>query len=358
MHIGYDAKRFFLNRAGLGKYSRVLITEIWNAFPEIRTTLFTPNIRGSLFSVKDLPEQAPHCTNLGLLPDAIWRTRRITGLCRDQRIDLYHGLSHEIPANWNPKTIPSVMTIHDVLFLDYPNEYKLPDRWLYKAKLTSSITKSSHLVCVSEYTKSRLLSHFSIPEEKITVIPPPVDVSYWSEKKEEDGTLQEIPPSYLLFVGTWGKRKNLQNVIRAMNILRWPLPLVIVGNTASAHMIQLQGKPVHFLRNLSDAQMRTLYQNSEALLYPSLAEGFGLPIVEALASGTSVITSGRGAMKEAAAGLATLCEPEDADSIAEAIQRTLSSPRSPLPHKKEILLPFDAPEIANKTVRLYKTLLQ
>jgi glycosyltransferase involved in cell wall biosynthesis len=357
MHIGYDAKRFFLNRAGLGKFSRVLITEIWKAFPDIRTTLFTPNVRDSFFSVNDLPEQADICTNSSLLPDALWRSSRITRLCRDRHVDLYHGLSHEIPANWNAMAIPAVMTVHDVLFLDYPQEYPLLDRLLYRAKLTTSIAKCSHLVCVSEYTKSRLLAHVSVPEAKITVIPPPVDLSFWSQKDYAIGTFQDLPASYLLFVGTWGQRKNLSNVLNAMQQLRWPLPLVVVGKTASAHMDQVKDMPVHFLQNLSDEQIRTLYQRSEALLYPSLAEGFGLPIVEALASGTRVVTSNRGAMVEAAAGLATLCDPEDVESIAEALEHALATPKDTYSGNKENILRFDAPQVAQKTVGLYKSLL-
>jgi glycosyltransferase involved in cell wall biosynthesis len=357
MHIGYDAKRFFLNRAGLGNYSRVLLEAIWKSYPEIRMTLFTPNTRGSHYSQKDLPDEAEVCTNSSLLPDALWRTRRITGLCQDRHIDLYHGLSHEIPANWNPKAIPAVMTVHDVLFLDYPQEYKSLDRFFYRAKLMSSIAKCQHLICVSKYTKERLLAHVPVPEEKITVIPPPVNLSYWSGKGVEDGTIPEVPSSYLLFVGTWGERKNLKNALRALEKLNWPVPLVVVGKVAAEIMTYVSGKPVRFLQNLSNEQIRTLYQNSEALLYPSLAEGFGLPVVEALASGTRVITSNRGALIEAAAGLATLCDPEDVDSIAEAILSVLTDQKKETRGNKEMLLPFDAAEVALKTVGLYRNLL-
>jgi glycosyltransferase involved in cell wall biosynthesis len=354
MYIGYDAKRFFFNKAGLGKYSRELISAILTEYPNHKISLFVPSLTNKNF---DSPEGLSLITNTGILPNAIWRQSDISSQNIDNKINVFHGLSNELPFLHNSTKTPAIVTIHDVLFLDYPKEYSLIDRSLYTLKLSKSIKIASKIIAVSQYTKNRLLHYFPECEFKIRVINPPIDTQYWIAKSTHHNELPNIPNNFLLFVGTWGKRKNLHNVLKSMDLLKWNLPLIVIGKIGESLKEEKYKNKIISFPYVSDELLKYLYQKSEALVYPSLDEGFGLPVTEALLSGTRVITSNNGALLESSAGMAYYCDPLDPGSIAETIQNALLQPKMTLEIRQN-LSHVNKFNVAHKMMELYKEVIE
>jgi alpha-1,3-rhamnosyl/mannosyltransferase len=236
-----------------------------------------------------------------------------------------------------------VATIHDIIHLLYP-EF-LPSRlaFLYAQRMIRrTLVRGDRIIAVSKNTKADLARHFQIDSSKVQVVYNGVDDAYRQRltREEIDRWLRrlEVEPPYLLFVGNAAKpHKNLDNVIQAFARARRRQPfdgkLVCVGHRGPATFKLEQraqqlgvGDQVVMLGHVAGEALPALYQGATLFLYPTLYEGFGLPVIEAMASGVPVITSDTSALKELAEGHAHLVDPLDVSAIADAIGQCMADP--------------------------------
>lgn len=249
----------------------------------------------------------------------------------ENKVDLFHATDHHTPKF---KNIPVIATLMDAIPLSNP-EWVTPKlrrlkNWVWR----KSGTWADRIITISDYSKEQIAYHFNISESKISVVPLGVDKIYF-EKVDEILKSQilkslNIPNNFFLFVGTLQPRKNVERIIAAHEFLPLKLqremPLIIVGDSGwSSEKIvsrlnrSASGDTVRWLSRVDDHTKRVLMQQAEAVLLPSLAEGFGLPVLEGFASETPVITSNLTALVEVAGDAAWLVDPYNVADISEAM---------------------------------------
>lgn len=336
MRIGFDAKRAFFNYSGLGNYSRNIIQYFSVYYPDNEYFLYVP-YRSSTPSFND-----PAGQNL-IYPDgllsrtfpSIWRSFRLPGRLDSDRIELYHGLSNEIPFGIHKYNIKSVVTIHDLIFLRYPEWYNRIDRMIYRIKSLYSCRNANRIIAVSNQTKSDIIEFYKISPEKIDVVYQGCDPQFYRESpqslKEEILKKYNLSSGYLLSVGTVEKRKNLLNVVKAMHEGKIDRPLVVIGRqtgytkVVKEYIDLYKINNVRFLDNVPGEDLPPLYQMASLFIYPSLFEGFGIPILEALYSKVPVITTSDGCFSEAGGEHSLYINPENVQQIADAIKKVLEN---------------------------------
>lgn len=363
MKIGFDAKRAFHNRTGLGNYSRTLIHNLKTLHPEEEYVYFTPNDRSDYSSLFDSHHViSTHGKN------PLWRSFGINKDIRGSGIDLYHGLSNELPFGIHRTGVPSIVTIHDVIFDIVKEDFPWHDRLIYRIKTKKCIQESSRIIAISEATKHDLIHRFHADPEKIEVIYQPIDSQFNQSRTTDHQSAfikkeYQLPEKFMLYVGALMKRKNILPMIQAWERLpkEDQLPLLIFGRGN-----QYQQKVAEYItaKNIGEqVQLRSpvpfqhlpfLYRLAEIVLYPSLYEGFGLPVLEALACGTKVVTSSASSMPEAGGDLPVYVNPHSIDSITEGIVISLKhSPPSAVDLNEHLAL-FDSEKLTEQIMNLYR----
>jgi glycosyltransferase involved in cell wall biosynthesis len=355
--IAVDAKRYYYNKAGLGNYSRVLLHELFDILPSCQFQLLSP-VRNQEPVVFKFPPKHVDKVILGKgVFAALQRVGRSAPLLKALESDFYLGLSNELPLDIRRSKVKSVLVVHDTLFLDYPQEYKRFDRLIYTHKLRQSLKNAHAVVAVSQYTADRIRHHFPFVQEEIHVISSPVDVSFWRTRDTFSfpQLIGLIPSTYLLAVGTWGERKNLKRILDAMDLLNWPVKLAVSGNALKS-LPELASHPALIrLPYLSSSEMRSVYQQSLGLLYPSIDEGFGLPLVEAMAAQVPLLTSNRGALIETTDAQGVLVDPFSVQSIASGIRSILELNGASF-YRQESIVKHDKHAVAIQFVALLRQL--
>lgn len=310
MQIGFDARRYFHNRTGLGNYSRNIVDGLAKVFPEQTFRLYDE---------KDC--------------DRVFRMGR---KARRNGCDVFHGLSNELPIDIRKTGIRSIVTIHDVAWRTFPDMYKLPARVIYNIKYGWAARHADHIIAISESTKADIMRFFRVDERKISVLYQPVQTHFYRRMDKETAheTVRHIsaniPSDFLLSVGTVNNRKNLLSTLKALASIpggERP-PLVVVGNGKDYRCKcmefaanELGKNDVIWLDNVRDnVDLQALYTCATALLYPSMYEGFGLPVVEALLQGCPVLTSTVSSLPEAAGPGALLVDPSDQEEMTETLR--------------------------------------
>lgn len=338
-HLGFDAKRLFLNHSGLGNYSRSLLASLSEHYPDLHYHLYTPDSgnRPDCKIYQQDPRFHVHTPPRGM-PGTLWRTMGVTkSLVRDQ-VQLYHGLSNELPIGIRKTGIPAIASIHDLIFRHYPEHYSRVDRSIYNGKTKYACENADLIVAISEATKRDIMAAYRIPEYRIKVLYQAChDRFYQQVSPEERQAARErhrLPETYLLFVGTVNERKNLLNLVVALDRLpaELTIPLVVVGQpTPYQRKVErfLSARKmtdrVHFRTDVMDDDLPAIYQSALALCMPSLYEGFGLPILEALAGGVPVLAGERSSLPEAGGPSSIYVDPENPDAIADGLTRLLES---------------------------------
>ncbi|MEL6536997.1 MAG: glycosyltransferase family 1 protein [Bacteroidota bacterium] len=335
MKIGYDAKKLFGNHAGLGNYSRTLVENMHALYLNTPITLYTTKLSQGpatqhFETAKDITTHA-----YTKWDKALWRSRGIIKQLKRDGIDLYHGLSHEVPFGIHRSGIKSVVTMHDLVYQIYPQDYGQVDRWIFDAKFRYACQHADQIIAISESTKQDLIKYLDADPERISVVYQACHREFYSAQTEISfktvAKHYDLPEKYLLVVGSIFPRKNLSLLLRALALLptALQLPLVLVGK-GDAHkqeLLQLAHELgiEHLLvwaHNVNQTQpLRTVYQNATAFVYPSRYEGFGIPVVEALLSRTPVITTQISSLPEAGGPDSMYVDPDDPQGLAEAIER-------------------------------------
>jgi glycosyltransferase involved in cell wall biosynthesis len=337
MRIGFDAKRAFFNQSGLGNYSRTLISQLCKLFPDNEYFLFSPKENKS-------PETFPTENTQTIYP-AAFPFKQFPSILRsvfmgkdiaNHKIRIFHGLSNELPLDIKKSDARSVVTIHDLIFMRYPNLYKPADRIIYRCKFQQSCHLADIIVAVSEQTKSDIIHYFDISPGKIHVIYQGCSPLYY-EKAEENTKIStrikySLPPEYMLYVGTIEERKNLLQLIKARHENNISLPLVVIGRATPyfekirEYMSQNNVQGILFLKNLAQEDLPVIYQMAGLFVYPSSFEGFGIPVLEAMNSGIPVIAGTGSCMEETGGPDSIYVNPSNTGEIAASIKNVLSNP--------------------------------
>lgn len=326
--VGLDAKRAFCNYRGLGNYSRLLIEGLvtWAA-EDIELHLMTPKIslpeyRGWLSPSVDtvMPEGLARC-----LPE-FWRGYSQQNEWSRRGLNLYHGLSHDLPWGVMPgrNETRTIVTIHDLIFIRHPELYPPWDRWMYLKKVKHSCEVADSIIAISEQTKNDLQELLNVPAEKISVLYQAIHPRYYKAELPAP-TVNRIVNPYFLYVGAFEERKNILRLIHAFARTQKETQhdLVLIGKGGLVSQIRELVKSlslesqVKILQDVSSQDLPSYYQSATALTYPSLFEGFGLPIVEGLMSETLVLTSMGSCFPESGGPSAFYVDPLNENDLAQ-----------------------------------------
>lgn len=396
MIIGFDAKRAFSNATGLGSYARTLINDLAPLPLEMR--LYAPDygicyLRRQIVRSDNIRTRYPRRLPFGGLSKAYWRSHGILGRLHSDGIQLYHGLSGELPVGISKSGIRSVVTIHDLIFLRHPEYYHWLDTKIYAWKFRQTVREADHIIAISECTKRDILHYApSVDPSRITVIyqscaprftaPEPVEgepvegpltasrdsrgLSPVCEAREAHG---DCPPEsrYLLSVGSIETRKNILLAIRALPYLPSDLKLYIVGRPTPyldtlfdyirEHRLEDR---VCFLHNVRDDELPALYAQAEAFVYPSRYEGFGIPIIEAISSGLPVVACTGSCLEEAGGPDSLYVDPDDEQAFAQAVRQVLRGAEGReerIRRSRDYIRRFQGHDVAQQVYDLYQQLL-
>lgn len=330
MRIAFDAKRAVYNSTGLGNYSRLIIDVMSEYYPDNEYLLYTPGIKfnkdlSSILTRKNIKMVSPY-GRFDKTFNSLWRVWGISKSLKNDGIDLYHGLSNELPLNIVSSGVPSVVSIHDLIFLRYPEYYKPIDRKIYDYKFRAACENSSHIIAVSECTKNDIINFYNIPSGKIDIVYQGCDESF--NIKCDSNFLRKIkneyhlPDKFLLNVGTVEQRKNVLLAVKSLVGLPDHIHLVIVGRETSymeeLHKFISKNKldnRVHFYAGVPFSVLPAFYQLADIFIYPSRFEGFGIPVLEALVSGIPVIAAKGSCLEEAGGKYSVYVDPDDTEAV-------------------------------------------
>lgn len=338
MKIGFDAKRALNNSAGLGNYSRNLINALMQHFAGNDYLLFSPKAKDEFLN--QLAGEFKIVFPEGKLNQSfhsLWRSFGVKNDLLKNRMDIYHGLSNEIPFGI-ATTMGTVVTIHDLIFLNHTEQYPFVDRQIYTLKTRYAARHAHKIIAVSNQTKKDLMELYGVPEKKIEVIYPIIDAAFQrtESRNQKSDVLQKykLPGKYILNVGSFFARKNQQTLIEAFDLIKTQVQenLVLVGGAGNmraeieALIIKkgLQNR-VHIIANVSNADLPDVYSAASAFVFPSLYEGFGMPIAEALLSGVPVIATSGGCFEEAGGKNSLYINPHSPDEIGAALLKVLGN---------------------------------
>jgi glycosyltransferase involved in cell wall biosynthesis len=370
MNIGYEAKRVFHNKTGLGNYSRDLVRILNQFYPENNYFLYNPKPSSkALFKTNNTNvfEKNPKGIWAAKFKN-IWRQKGVVKDLVDDKIDLFHGLSGELPSGLKQKRIKSVVTIHDLIFMRYPQFYSFFDRKIHYYKFKKAAQNADVVLAISEQTKKDIIQFLGIPASKIKVIYQVCQAVFkesFSEEEKETVSLKfKLPKEFLLYVGTIEARKNVLAVVKAIKEI--DTRLIIIGNKTKYTVAvkkyisqnNLENK-VTFLNGLNSRELAITYQLATVFTYPSLFEGFGIPIIEALYSKTPVITTNSGVFPEAGGPDSIYVNPQDINQMACQIKLLLSSEslRNEISKKGHTFVQkFNEKTIALEVMNLYQSI--
>ncbi len=370
MRIGFEAKRVFHNKTGLGNYSRDLVRILSTFFAENQYFLYNPKPQKTihfLVNNENVFEKLPYSSFYKKFYN-LWRQKRIVKDLVADKIEIFHGLSGELPSGLKKAKIKSVVTIHDLIFVRYPEFYSFFDRKIHFYKFKKAAQTADLVIAISEQTKKDIIEFLKIPETKIKVVYQGCHSVFKEQFSEMEMEIVKekynLPKEFILNVGTIETRKNVFSVVKAIENI--DAKLVIVGGKTSYIKIikdfiihkKMEDK-VLFLEGLTIRELAMVYQMAKIFTYPSVFEGFGIPIIEALYSKTPVITTNSGVFPEAGGPNTIYVDPMNIIEMASKIKLLLSNEklRNEISEKGyEFVQKFNDQNIANQIMTIYKSL--
>lgn len=369
MNIGFDAKRVVRNGTGLGSYGRTLVGDL-SGDSRLQLHLYAPDEgrRELREQVSRLPHVQMHYAPR-YTPKAWWRSRGIISQLRADGVQLYHGLSGELPVGISRAGIRSVVTIHDLIFLRHPEFYHWTDTKLYAWKFRQTIREADHIIAISECTRRDIIELGGVDESRISVIYQSCAPRFKrGEGSVERGAFATAFGSYILSVGSIEARKNILLAVKALAYLPERLHLVVVGRHtkytdqvlayAASHGLSAR---LHILHGITDEQLPALYAQAEAFVYPSVYEGFGIPIIEAIRCGLPVVACTGSCLEEAGGPDSLYVAPDDVQGMAHAITSVLRGApgrERRIELSQRYVARFDNADVARQIVDTYYHILE
>lgn len=334
MRIGFDLRPFLREETGVGIYYKNLLFHLAQIDRSNEYFLFSSSWKDR-FPTQKIPALArKECRDLRIpvrILNFFWHKLGWPPL--DYFFEKKLDLTHSPTPLFLPTKGKKVVTVHDLFFMDFPEKAEREARTDFFKKTRQSLERSDGIITVSQFTKQEIMTRFQIAETKIKVIPHGVDHKFWEDivPQEVEETRQkfDLSPSFILFVGALEPRKNLLNLIDALEIIHnkyKKIQLVIAGPKAedSKNLEKRIGQKklqtwVKVLGYLPQKEVRNLYHLASAFAFPSFCEGFGFPLLEAMASGLPIAASSVSAIPEVAQEAALFFRPEDVEDMAEKI---------------------------------------
>jgi len=336
MKICLDLSPAVHHHAGLGRYAQELLLALAAADGQNEYVVFYNNPAAARVD-PTLNHFSQITTPLSYKP---WRLSAMlahfTRFSQDYLfpgVDLFHATDHLLP---HFRRIKSVFTLHDLIFLFHPETHKPMNRWFLTLMMPRFLRAADAVIAVSECTKRDAIRFYSIPEEKITVIYEGVSPRFRPANPEAVRAVREkygLPERFILYVGTIEPRKNLTTLLEAFHHLlaTRDLRLVFVGKKGWLYEgffrrlreLGLEDRVI-FTGYVPDEDLPAIYSAADLFVFPSLYEGFGLPVLEAMACGTPVVCSNTSSLPEVAGDAAILVDPTDVRALAGAMERVLT----------------------------------
>jgi glycosyltransferase involved in cell wall biosynthesis len=322
MRVAIDVSPLAQTRAGTARYLKGLMHELQRRDDvEVSTRSFGGRSRLST-----------------LARDGVWYPFLIG---RESTADVLHCPTYRGPLR---SRVPLVVTVHDLAVLRHPETF---NRWTrtYSPRVVPGVLRAARrVIAVSQFTRRELVELLGVPDEKIRVVPNAVGDEFTHEGPSEGG-------EYVLAVGTLEPRKNLERLVEAVR--RTDLELRVVGARGWGG-VDIRGNGVRWLGEVDDAELARLYRGAACVAYPSLYEGFGIPVLEAMACGAPVVTTRGTAMEEVAAGAAVLVDARDPAEIAAGIERATAERDALVARGLERARAFRWDAVAAATVDVYR----
>lgn len=372
MNIGFDAKRIFQNRSGLGNYSRSTLRLLSHFYADNNYYLFSAKPDKKIFVPSENQFIVEPDKGFSSLFHDYWRSWGLYHQAGKLNLDIFHGLSNELPLSIKKTSVKSVVTIHDLIFLRFPEYYSPVDRQIYSFKFKHACKVADKVIAISNATKEDIVHFFGTDPDKIEVIYQSCDPVFRKqvspEKKSEIKKKYNLPEQYILFLGTIEKRKNALSLIKAFLNENIDFPLVIAGKP-TAYISEINdflkdnpaGNRIIFRHNIETSDLPSLYQSSIIFVYPSVFEGFGIPILEAMNSGIPVITSTGSCFAETGGDAAIYCDPYNTEQIGSALSKLLDNKdirysmiEKGFNHSRQ----FDEDKVAANLMNLYSGVLR
>ncbi len=378
MHIGINAQLLSFSQnyrnSGVSRYIRYLLKELAK---QPGTHEYTVFVNGPQI-VEKLSAQHPQLTYVAAAwsesqPAAriAWEQLTLPSLIRQKHIDVLHSPVNVLPA-WLPRDCAGVVTLHDLAFLRFPNILTRSKRLYHRIFTVRSIRRASMVIAVSESTKQDAIELVGVPDERVQTVYTCIDTRFSivlrAEEIQSFREKQGLTGGYLLYLGTLEPRKNITTLVEAYAQLRKTYAisekLVLAGGKgwlydAIFERVQQLGltSEVLFAGFVADAEQALWYRAASAFVYPSLYEGFGIPVVEAVACGVPVVTSNVSSLPEAGAGVALCIDPYNVEAMAAAIYKALTD--QTFRQKCSTMAPvvaqrFSAQRMVKQTIQVYE----
>ncbi len=373
IHIGFDAKRIVSNGTGLGSYGRNLINDMGQLPDCPKLLLYAPDHgRPDLREQTLLGENAKFvfsAHSCRLMKD-FWRASGIVNDLRRDAIDIYHGLSGELPKGIKASGIRSIVTIHDLIFMRHPEYYKWIDVQFYKRKFYRTLREADRVVAISECTKRDILHYSHYPEDRIDVVYQSCNTAFDTKVSEQQmETVRQkhgLPSRYILNVGTIEERKNILLAVKALQRLPEDISLVIVGRKTKYTEKVLSYAAHHglaqrilTLHGIANDELPAIYQAATLFVYPSRYEGFGIPVIEAIQSGLPVVAATGSCLEEAGGPHCLYVHPDDDEAMAKAISKFIDDTafrQESIVRSREYVRRFENNNVAMEMMKQYEKL--
>ena len=380
LRIGLDAKRIVRNGTGLGSYGRTLVNDL-AARQELDLRLYVPDLgrddlRGQVPERQNLHYCLPnyslasHLLPLTSLRKSQWRSRSIVSQLQDDRVDVFHGLSGELPVGIRRAGIRTVVTIHDLIFLRHPEYYNWIDTKIYAWKFRQTLREADRIVAISECTKRDIMELGGVDDSKIDLIyqscAPRFSAEADPQKAEEVRRRYQLPARFMLSVGSIEQRKNTMLALKALHWMPGDVHLVLVGRptgyvkqlVACANKDNLASR-LHLLHGVPDDDLPAIYAQAEVFVYPSRYEGFGIPIIEAVRMGLPVIGCTGSCLEEAGGPDNLYVGADDPQALAQAftlLQKGAQGREQRIERSRQYVRRFENSDAAQRFAELYASL--
>lgn len=358
--------------SGTGRYIQELFRQLPTVSKAHEFRLYCKHNQSHLFEEKKnaklrVLEKCPFSP----MKRTLWEFVHFNSILENDKIDLYHG-----PANFLPprKNCPQILTLHDMVYFHNPKRTFYLRAKYWQIYIRQTWKKADHIITVSEFSKSEIMKYLPVPAEKISVVYNGVHPRFFEaiDKNTVKETLEkhQLKNPYIFYLGRLDPDKNVKRLIHAYGNLisegfsQYDLVIGGIKEYQTSDLPALLKKynitdRVQFLDFVDDQELPVLYQQASAFCFPSLNEGFGLPVAEAMAAGTPTVTSNISSLTEIAADGALQVDPFSVKSIAEGIRKVCGTPlgQEIAEKGKKRALKFNWTDTAKQTLAIYENVL-